>query len=156
MTPEKDRGDVPTSDPAPWTVVHHHVVQRLRALPDRGFLVLGERASEIQRPRGLRRLLARPAPSRFVQALRDVDQLGVECVGAASFGGPVEIDPETDRRLRALGWAAPGDAAYEPMGGPAYRSSWPATDPAGAADLLVGSLEVLGVLPTAVELRTGP
>lgn len=68
----------------------------------------------------------------------------------------MEIDSETDRRLRALGWAAPGDAAYEPMGGPAYRSSWPATDPAGAADLLVGSLEVLGVLPTAVELRTGP
>ena len=142
-----------------WGQVRSTLTGALTALPDGGFLVLGEPVPERPRAGGLRGMLggrAAQVPTRFVQARRDGDQLGVECVGAAAFGGPLAIDPATDAHLRALGWLAPGDAAYESMGGPAYRRWIAVAEMAAAVELLVASLEVLGVAPAGpLELATG-
>lgn len=142
-----------------WDDVRRTITQALTALPDGGFLVLGEPVPERLRAGGLRGRLggrAAPVPTRFVQARRDGGTLTVECVGAASFGGLWAIDPGTDARLRALGWLAPGDAAYEEMGGPAYRLWIEVADLACAVGLLLASLEVLGLVPTGpLELTTG-
>jgi hypothetical protein len=142
-----------------WDDVRLRLETALAALPDGGFVVLGEPAPVRPKPTGLRGKFGgrgAPVPTRFVQARRDGDQLGVECVGAAAFGGPLVIAPETDARLRALGWLAPGDATYEPMGGPAYRRWIAVAETAAAATLLVASLEELGTAPSApLELTTG-
>ena len=142
-----------------WDGVQRRLETALAALPDGGFVVLGEPAPERPRATGLRGKFGgrgAPVPTRFVQALRVGDQLGVECVGAATFGGPLAIAPDTDVRLRALGWLAPGDADYETMGGPAYRRWIAFAATTAAAALLVASLEVLGAAPSApLELTTG-
>lgn len=142
-----------------WDDVRLALTTAFAALPDGGFVVLGEPMPERPRAGGLRGMLggrAAPAPTRFVQARRDGDQLGLECVGAAVFGGRLAIDPATDAGLRALGWLAPGDAGYESMGGPAYRRWIAAAQTGPAAGLLVASLEMLGMTPSdPLELTTG-
>jgi len=142
-----------------WDGVRLRLESALAALPDGGFVVLGEPVPARVRAAGVRGLLGArvaPEPTRFVQANRSGDQLGVECVGAASFGGPLPISQADDTRLRALGWLAPGDADYESMGGPAYRRWIAVVDSAAAAALLVASLEVLGADPAnPLELTTG-
>ena len=149
-----------TSASAPtWDDVRPELAEALTALPDGGFVVLGEPVPERTRAKGLRGRLGghdAPVPTRFVQARRDGDQLAVECVGASSFGGALEIASGQDADLRALGWLAPGDAAYETMGGPAYRRWIPVADTAAAAELLIASLEVLGADPLGpLELTAG-
>ena len=152
-------GTVTHASAQTWDGLRLELERALAALPDGGFVVLGEPSPARVRAAGLRGLLGAhvtPAPTRFVQALRSGDQLGVECVGAASFGGPLPISPAVDARLRALGWFAPGDADYESMGGPAYRRWIAFADPGAAAELLVASLEVLGADPSdPMELTTG-
>lgn len=142
-----------------WEAVRRTLTDTLGGLPDGGFLVISEPVPERPRAGGLRGLLggrAAPEPARFVQARRDGDVLTAECVGATSFGGPWEVDAAADARLRALGWLAPGDADYEPMGGPAYRRWADVADHAAVAGLLVASLEALGLAPTGpLRMTTG-
>lgn len=142
-----------------WDELRPAVTAVLAALPDGGFAVLGEPVPERPRAGGLRGRLggrAAPVPTRFVQARRDGGTLTLECVGAASFGGPLALDADVDARLRALGWLAPGDPGYEPMGGPQYRVWIEVVDLARATELLLASLGVLGLEPTGpLELTTG-
>lgn len=140
-----------------WKAVRCTLTATLDGLPDGGFVVISEPVRERPRAGGLRGLLGGPAapePARFVQARRDGDALTAECVGAASFGGPWDVDAETDARLRSLGWLRPGDAGYEPMGGPAYRRWADVADHAAVAGLLVASLEALGLAPTGPLVMT--
>lgn len=143
-----------------WTDVRERVTATLRALPDTGFLVLGEPEAPLVRAGGLRGLLGGrvpAAPTRFVQALRISDVLLLECVGPQSAGGPYPVDPATHERLRAAGWPAPGDPGHDPQGGPHYRTVHPVTDAEQAAALLVGALAMLGLTPSGpLQLHTGP
>jgi hypothetical protein len=128
---------------------------RLTDLREGDFLVLGEPAPEPERRGFLRR--SRPAPSRYVQFLRDPRWLYGECVGATSFGGDWEIKEADHQRIRALGWLAPGDP--DPSGTqPSYPHYWCCLD-AGAADELaamaIGALELLGADPASLEWRAG-
>lgn len=142
-----------------WDDVRSTVERALRDLPERGFVTLREPGAPAERRRGLLGALgARTTPpSRFVQALRIDDTLMGECVGAESFGGLYPIDAETDARLRALGWAAPGDEGWVPDGIMMYQHSEPATTPAGPADLaglMVTTLATLGLTPTGPLVLT--
>lgn len=121
-----------------------HVRDALAGLAPGSFVLLEEPSPE---RRGLGRLLGRRTPGRFVQARRDEDgaDLLLEAVGPAGLGGEHPMDDTTLARLRSLGWHAPGDDGWEPVGGPLLRRFVPWSDLERAAAMLVDTLAVLGV-----------
>lgn len=135
-----------------WQQWRERIAGELAALADREFLVVGEPAAEPEPRRGLFRRRSDPAPTRFVQFLRIGDEVTAECVGATSFGGYVDIAPDDDERLRALGWQAPGGSREPDWGAPNYRIHSRPSDSDRLTGLAVESLEVLGVAPDIVEL----
>jgi hypothetical protein len=133
-----------------WDELRAACAAAVEPMTDRDFVVIGEPRAAAK-PEGLRGMFSRrpaPPPSRFVQALRIDDRLGAECVGAASFGGADHIDAATDRRLRALGWLAPGDVGYDDMGGPAYRLWIPFAERDRFSTLAVASFQAMGLSPS--------
>ncbi len=132
------------------------LADRLAALPEGGFLVLGESAAEPGVRRGLMRRRARPAPTRFVQFLRHPGWVYGECTGARSFGGAWEIGEVDHQRIRALGWLAPGDP--DPSGTqPSTPHYWCCLEPSRVVEIAamaVDALRVLGADPATLEWRS--
>ena len=146
---------IPAAGPT-WAAVQDRLATELATLADREFVVLGEPAPPAP-PRGLLRRRAQPAPSRYVQFLRMGDVVSGECVGARSFGGDWDVTPEQDRRLRELGWLAPGGVPGEDMPYPNYRRDEPLAGSGRLAAAGVAALEVLGLRPDGrLELRREP
>lgn len=89
-------------------------------------------------------------PSGFVAQFAGQGQgvvLGI-LGGATLVGGHVELTDEQDRRIRDLGWKAPGDAGhYEPYAPDYTVVEWPQTDAAGLARITVEALEIQGADP---------
>ena len=137
-----------------WDDTRRELGQTLELLAEGEFLILGEPVPIPSPRRGLLRR-PQPAPTRYVQVLRIEDVLSAECVGATSLGGTWEMDPLTIKLLRRLGWLTPKESEV------AYGSTTPNFEqyvervglPA-LADVLVASLELLGVLPGELELET--
>jgi hypothetical protein len=90
---------------------------------------------------------------RFVQFTtgKDPNTIYAECVGSTAWDGVIDVTPETDRRLRALGWLSPDDPGYLDysfsQGAPMYRCSTPDSDVDHLADLTIESLALLGLTP---------
>lgn len=128
--------------------IHHHVRpvrEALAALAPGSFVLLEEPTHATSRKPWRR--LGRRAPGRFVQARRDEEgtDLLLEAIGPCSLGGPYPMDDATLSALRSLGWRAPGDADWEPIGGPLLRRFVPWSEVDDAAVLLLETLAVLGV-----------
>lgn len=135
--------------------LRERVQQEIATLEPGGFVILGEPEPP---PRGgLGGLFSRPEPTRFVQLRRDEDRevLVAEVVGAEQHGGPYPFDEGTIDAVRSLGWPAPGDPDWEPMGGPAFRRFLPWNDLEAAADLVGRTLEAIGLEPADVETTRG-
>jgi len=137
-----------------WDDTRRALAHALEQLADGEFLILGEPVPLPVPRRGLLRR-SRPAPTRYVQVLRYEDVLTAECVGAISLGGSWEMDPATIEMLRSLGWLTPNEGLT------AYGNSIPnfeqyveRVDLPALTDLLMASLELLGALPTDLELQT--
>ena len=90
-----------------------------------------------------------------MQVLRIEDVLTAECVGATSLGGSWEMDPATIETLRSLGWLTPkeGMTTYGNTI-PNFEQYVERVDLPALTDLLMASLELLGALPTDLELQT--
>src|SRR5690606_18945269 len=117
-----------------WDDVRLRLHRDLATLDDREFVVVGEPSALPGPRRGLLRRRDRPAPTRYVQALRDGNHLLTECVGATLFGGDWEVDATTHERLGELGWLVPGDpdpSAWQPS----YPNYWRVVERAEAARL---------------------
>ncbi len=90
---------------------------------------------------------------RFVQftTSKREDTVYAECVGSTAWDGFIDITPETDRRLRDLGWLSPDDPHYFDYsfgrGAPMYRIDAPKTEIDYLADLAINSLALLGLTP---------
>ncbi len=137
-----------------WDDTRRALAHALEQLADGEFLILGEPVPLPVPRRGLLRRL-RPAPTRYVQVLRIEDVLTTECVGAASLGGSWEMDDSTIDTLRSLGWLTPkeGMTAYGNTT-PNFEQYVERADLPALTDLLMASLELLGALPTDLELQT--
>jgi hypothetical protein len=135
-----------------WDAWRTRLAHELSTLEDREFVILGEPRPAQGPPRGLLRRRPDPPPHRFVQFLRIEDQVTAECVGATSFGGYLDIDPDDHERLRALGWNAPGDTSEVEWGAPNYRRFAGPDDSQELAQLTVDSLRVLGLGPDELVL----
>ena len=140
-----------------WTRLRARLAAALTALGEHDVVVAGEPAPEPRPPRGLLRRRARPEPHRYVQFLGLGDgTIRAECVGATLFGGDLEIAPEVHERLRALGWAAPGDLPVDDVFGwgyPNYRAEGTTVEADRLADLGTEALTLLGLSPDAVDLQ---
>ena len=137
-----------------WDDTRRVLAHALEDLVDGEFLILGEPVPLPATRRGLMRRSG-PAPTRFVQVLRIDDVLTAECVGATLFGGSWEMDPPTINGLRSMGWLTPTECRA------AYGSTTPNFEQyverfglRALADVLVASLELLGALPSQLELET--
>jgi len=137
-----------------WDDTRRALVHALEQLVDGEFLILGEPVPHPEPRRGLLRR-SRPAPTRYVQVLRIGDVLTTECVGATSLGGSWEMDPVTIDNLRSLGWLTPkeGMTAYG-NSTPNFEQYVERVDLPALTDLLMASLELLGALPTDLELTS--
>ena len=137
-----------------WDDTRRALAHALEQLADGEFLILGEPVPIPVPRRGLLRR-SRPAPTRYVQVLRIGDVLTTECVGAASLGGSWGMDHATIDTLRSLGWLTPkeGMTAYGNTT-PNFEQYVERADLPALTDLLMASLELLGALPTDLELQT--
>lgn len=146
---------------ADWAGVRRDLARSLEQLADGEFLLMGEPLAP-STPR--RRLFARrhqrspgprPAPSRYVQALRVGDVLSAECVGALGRGGTWEMTETTVKQLRSLGWLTPTEtlAAYA-VATPNFTQHVDRTGTPALADLMVASLALLGATPSVLTLQT--
>lgn len=147
---------VPRVPYADWAAVHRDLTRSLERLADGEFLVMGESCSPPRPRRGLfgRQPTTVPAPSRYVQALCVEDVLSAECVGATSQGGTWEMTDATAEQLRDLGWLTPREAsAVSSSPTPNFAQYVDVTGAAALADLMVASLALLGVRPSALALQ---
>jgi hypothetical protein len=156
---------------SPWPPLREQAATELQALVrnEHDAVIVSEQETETTpttydhtRARGPLRALARRLgiiklhrfPNlRFVRFTTSKDQntLYAECVGSTAWNGFIEVTPETDSRLRALGWLSPQDPGYLDSsfgpGAPMYRLSTPDTDIDHLADLAIESLALLGLTP---------
>lgn len=137
-----------------WDDTRRELGHALERLAEGEFLILGEPVPHPSPRRGFLRR-SRPAPTRYVQVLRVEDVLSAECVGPTSLGGSWEMDPSTIKLLRRLGWLTPKESKV------AYGNNTPNFEQyveriglPDLADVLVASLELLGALPSNLELET--
>jgi hypothetical protein len=137
-----------------WDDTRRVLAHALEELVDGEFLILGEPVPLPMQRRGLLRRL-RPAPSRYVQVLRIEDILTAECVGATSLGGSWEMGSSTIDGLRSMGWLTPKErqATYGNTT-PNFEQYVERVGLPALADVLVTSLELLGALPSDLELET--
>jgi type III secretion system-like peptide-binding chaperone len=137
-----------------WDDTRRVLAHALENLVDGEFLILGE---PVPLPATQRELMRRskPAPTRFVQVLRIDEVLTAECVGATSLGGSWEMDPPTIDRLRSMGWLTPTEcqAAYGNTT-PNFEQYVERVGLRALADILIASLDLLGALPSHLELET--
>ena len=137
-----------------WDDTRRELALALGALGDREFLILGEPVPPVPPRRGPfgRR---RPAPTRYVQALRIDDVFSAECVGPTSLGGSWEMDAEAVEQLCHLGWLTPAQSrrAYGNQT-PNFEQYVDRADLPALADVLVTSLHLLGATPETLELET--
>jgi hypothetical protein len=137
-----------------WDDTRRELTTALERLWHEEFLILGE---PVPPPQPRRSLFGRnePDPSRYVQVLRVDDVFSAECVGAASLGGIWEMEPETIRQLRHLGWLTPSESkvAYGNVT-PNFEQYVEKIGLPGLADVLVTSLHLLGARPEDLELET--
>ena len=136
-----------------WDDTRRELAVALERLWPEEFLILGEPVPLTPRrqgPLGRRE----PVPTRYVQVLRVDDVFSAECVGAASLGGTWQMDPDTIRLLRHLGWLTPSESmiAYGSVT-PNFEQYVEAVGLAGLADVLVTSLHLLGARPEDLELE---
>jgi len=132
-----------------WAQTFERLAARLSTLTGYDTLVLRE---VVDTPPDQRRSLfrrARPAPFRYVQFRLASGLITGECVGASSWGGSYDIDEQTDRRLRELGWAAPDERPQALRDSPNYRVDVPPAESPRLARMAVDALDVLGVAPDA-------
>jgi len=138
-----------------YDALRRELVERLDALQQGSFLILGEPVPAPEKS-GLFSRRPKPAPTRYVQFLRDPRHLYGECVGSSWIGGDWEISEAEHDRLRTLGWLAPGDP--DPAGTqPSHPNYWVTVDLDRAGDLATkatGALSLLGADPAALEWRT--
>ncbi|MCD4534075.1 hypothetical protein LRP67_08290 [Nocardioides sp. cx-169] len=136
-----------------WAAPQATLAELLTTMTGDEYVVLGEPAPPAGEPQGLLRRRAAPPPHRFVQFLRDDEELYGECVGATLFGGEWELGEADHQRVRALGWLAPGDP--DPSGTqPAVAHYWCTVPRGDAAELAargIGALQVMGVDPAALD-----
>ena len=137
-----------------WDDTRRALAHALEELADGEFLILGEPVPHHVPRRGLLRR-SRPAPTRYVQVLRIEEVLSAECVGATSEGGSWEMDPSAIELLRSIGWLTPKESntAYGNIT-PNFEQYVEREDLPGLVDVLVASLELLGALPSDLELET--
>ena len=137
-----------------WDDTRRALAHALEQLVDGEFLILGEPVPLPAPRRGLLRR-SRPAPTRYVQVLRIEDVLSAECVGATSLGGSWEMDPSTIELLGQMGWLTPKEsmAAYGHTT-PNFEQYVERVGLPALTDVLVASLELLGALPSYLELET--
>ena len=137
-----------------WDDTRRELAAALDRLWHEEFLILGEPVPLSQSRRGLfgRR---EPDPTRYVQVLRVDEVFSAECVGATSLGGTWEMDPETIRQLRHLGWLTPSESkvAYGNVT-PNFEQYVEQVGLPGLADVLVTSLHLLGARPEDLELES--
>jgi hypothetical protein len=162
-----------------WRPLRQRIALELQALArnDHDAVIVSEQETattpqthDRTRTRGPLRTLGRrlgfihvhPFPKlRFVQFAigKDPNTIYAECVGSTAWDGSINLTPETDRRLRALGWLSPDDPGYLDYsfgrGAPMYRLSTPDTDTEHLADLAIESLALLGLTPLSpIEVET--
>ena len=137
-----------------WDDTRRALAHALEQLVDGEFLILGEPVPVPLPRRGLLRR-SRPAPTRYVQVLCIEDVLSAECVGASSLGGSWDMDPSTIELLGKMGWLTPEQSRA------AYGNTTPNFEQyverechLALTDVLVTSLELLGALPSDLQLET--
>jgi len=146
---------VTRSDGDGWEKLRDDVAATLANLADGEFLILGPPAQAVGRRRW-RRITAPIAP--YVQFSRFETTLLGECSGATSFGGPVDLTPDQDAAIRALGWQHPDDVpTWGPQGVRNYRCRWPSVPPGGPAPAAYPDRDVTRLAAAlAVDTLRGP
>ena len=138
---------------AGWDAVRRRLEREVDDLAEDEFLVVGEPAAPAGPPRGLLRRRPKPPATRYVQVRRDGDHLYAECIGAESYGGDWDVEPNTHQRIRGLGWLVPGEEDASGVQ-PSYRNYWrvlPRTDAALLTRACADALALLGADPASLE-----